>query len=397
MTHALARAALAGAALAALLTSPALAAGTPATVSVRVVGLTGTTLLPQTQVTTTTTPVDPDGTPADSCTGTSAMGALEDATHGNVAALYDGPVLGYEIDGIEGETFPAFADSPDAYWSFWLNGTFAQNGACGQELNPGDEVVFFAQCDNTGTDCTSATAPDHYLTETAPPASANVGAPVSVTVGSVGTGSGSSEPLPGSVTVSAGSQSVTPNGQGVATFTFPSPGVYAITASAPDSVPSDSRTVCAHYDGDGACGTTPFTGGGEVIPPPPPGGPPLVATSIARITGLHSGQSFRFAHAPRLLQGSVTVGAAGLREVELRLRRHYRGRCEFLSAITGGFRPAGCGARIWVNLGSGASWSFLLASQLPPGNYELDVVPIVSSGALGHPQTVDFVVHSRRR
>src|ERR1700691_2811242 len=73
-------------------------AGTPSTVTVRVVGLTGTTLLPQTQVTTSSTPIDPNGNPSDTCTGTSAAGALDDAIHGNWVVLYENSTLGYQID-----------------------------------------------------------------------------------------------------------------------------------------------------------------------------------------------------------------------------------------------------------------------------------------------------------
>src|ERR1700684_1322243 len=84
-----------------LLLASAATAGTPSTVTVRVVGLTGTTLLPQTQVTTTSTPIDPDGEPADLCSGTSAGGALYDAVQGNWVVKYEGAEFGYAINGIQ--------------------------------------------------------------------------------------------------------------------------------------------------------------------------------------------------------------------------------------------------------------------------------------------------------
>src|SRR5271156_2564073 len=78
-------------ALAALPT--AASAGTPATVSVRVEDF-GSTVVPKTTVTTTTADVFPDG--ADACSGTSAGGALWDATKGHWAGLYSQKYAAYE-------------------------------------------------------------------------------------------------------------------------------------------------------------------------------------------------------------------------------------------------------------------------------------------------------------
>ncbi|HXC45529.1 MAG TPA: hypothetical protein VNU24_02905, partial [Solirubrobacteraceae bacterium] len=61
-------------------------AGQPSTVTVRVVGLTGTTLLPQTSVTTSTAAIESEA--GESCSGTSAGGALYDAVHGNWVVKY---------------------------------------------------------------------------------------------------------------------------------------------------------------------------------------------------------------------------------------------------------------------------------------------------------------------
>ncbi len=298
-----------------LLVSPALA-GTPSTVTVRVVGLTGTTLLPQTQVTTTDTPIDPDGNPSDVCSGTSAGGALYDATQGNWVVKYDDG-LGYEIDGIQGLNFPSFSPTvtPDAYWSFWLNGAPATNGACDQELNQGDDVVFFAQCDEIGTDCpTSATAPEHFLTEVAPSSSSvQVGTPVAVTVGSLNTGTGTAESsLPSGVTVTAGSLSTIPNAQGMATLTFSSVGIYTIQAQAPNSVPSDPQTICVHNGNDGNCGTTLSSGSGSsTFPMPTKTSSQSSVADVAKIAGVKNGHVYSRHSAPRLLTGVVEVPSGG--------------------------------------------------------------------------------------
>jgi hypothetical protein len=365
-------------------------AGQPSTVTVRVVGLTGTTLLPQTSVTTTTTPIEPE--PPEQCSGTSAGGALYDAVHGNWVVKYESG-LGYGIDGIQGLNFPAFSSTspPDAYWSFWLNDAPATEGACGQELAPGDDVVFFAQCIELGTDCpTSKDAPQHFLTESAPASSsAQVGAPVTVTVGSLNTESGAQESLPSGVMVSAGSISATPNAQGVATLTFPSTGTYTIEATAPDSVPSDPHTVCVHNGNDGTCGTqlisyacadsaaasVPSCGGPLVVAPPP-----VAETAVAG--GVRPGHVYSRRHAPRVLSGVVKVpSSATLKQVRISLQRREGKHCLVFSGSKEAFVHAGCGETRFFSVGASESFSYLLPSALPPGRYVYDIEAINDSGS----------------
>jgi hypothetical protein len=373
--------------LASLLLASTAVAGTPSTVTVRVVGLTGTTLLPQTQVTTTTTPIDPDGNPSDICPGTSAGGALYDATQGNWVVKYDGGE-GYEIDGIQGLNFPSFSEKPDAYWSFWMNDTLELVGACGQELSPGDDVVFFAQCDAEGIDCpASKTAPEHFLTETEP-SSVQVGTPVAVTVGSLNTETGKAEPsIPAGVTVTAGSLSAAANAQGVATLTFPTVGTYTIDAAAPDSVPSDPHTVCVHNGNDGTCGTTvenpiacPATtsaceGPAKVHLPPPP--PP----EVARVSGVRNGHVYSSRGAPRILKGSVEIPAGDtLHEVRIALERTVHHRCFAFSGRRGAFVHASCRATRFFDVADTTSFSYLLPARLPAGHYVYDIEAVDDAG-----------------
>ncbi len=371
-----------------LLLASTATAGTPSTVTVRVVGLTGTTLLPQTQVTTTTTPIDPDGNPPDVCSGTSAGGALYDAIQGNWVVKYDGAELGYEIDGIQGLNFPPFSAKPDAYWSFWLNDAPASSGACGQELAEGADVVFFAQCDAEGIDCpSSATSPQHFLTEAAP-SSAQVGTPVSITVGSLNTETGMAEAsVPSGTTVTAGSLSGTPNAQGVAMLTFPSTGTYTIDAAAPDSVPSDPHTVCVHNGNDGTCGTTvehpiacPATASaceGPVkvhFPPPPP-------PEVARVGGVVNSHVYSRRGAPRILEGSVEVPLGDtLREVRVALERTVHHRCFAFSGRRGAFVRAGCHAMRFFDVADTTSFSYLLPARLPAGRYVYDIEAVDDAG-----------------
>jgi hypothetical protein len=385
-----------------LLLAAAATAGTPSTVTVRVVGLTGTTLLPQTQVTTTATPIDPDGNPSDTCPGTSAGGALYDATQGNWVVKYE-EKFGYQIDGIQGLNFPPFSQVPDAYWSFWMNDAPEEVGACGQELSQGDDVVFFAQCDAEGTDCpASKTAPEHFLTEAAP-TTAQVGVPVAVTVGSLSTETGKAEAsLPGGVTVSAGSLSATPDAQGVAMVTFPSVGTYTVSAVAPDSVPSDPHTVCVHNGNDGTCGTTiacesrptctSCAAASSCGSPLGPGTGPPPRPDVARAGGVVSGHVYSRRAAPRILGGSVEVPAGDtLHEVRIALSRTVHHRCFAFSGRRGAFVRAGCHTTRFFDVADTTSFSYLLPARLPAGRYVYDVEAVDD---VGHAtQLADGVSH----
>src|SRR5581483_7077566 len=90
-------------ALAAVALPARASAGEAATVTVRVEGFEGATLLAQTQVTTTTASVPVQG---GTCSGTSAGGALYDAVKGNWKAVEGG--TGVEILGIDGVDLPPF-------------------------------------------------------------------------------------------------------------------------------------------------------------------------------------------------------------------------------------------------------------------------------------------------
>lgn len=342
--------------------------------TVRVEGFNGATLLPRTQVTTSTEQIAVEG---GACSGTSAGGALYDATHGNWKVKNDG-AEGIEIDGIEGLNFPPFSARPDAYWSFWLNDEFAQQGACSQGVENGADIVFAAQCDALGPDCSSATAPDHLLTSSAPTGTVvQVGASVSVTIGSISTSTGLHETsLPANVTVSAGSLTASPDTQGVATLSFPTAGTYTLQAHAPDAIPSDPYTICVHNGNDGTCGTQAMTGSGgsqasatgasTLIPYKGP------YALVSHLTGLLDGHIYRHGRAPRVLAGSV-VGHTAIASVSLVLRREYRGRCWAYDGVSARFRRARCGAGSPFEVARSGQFSYLLPAALAPGRYVLDV------------------------
>jgi hypothetical protein len=358
------------AALFAVLAMPASAlAGEPATVTVRVEGFSGT-LLPQTQVTTSTTPVPVEG---GTCSGTSAGGALYDAVKGNWRAVKGS--FGVEILGIDGVDLPPFGEENYAYWSIWVNNSFASKGACEEELQTGADIVFAAQCFATGPYCPSdASAPEHFLTSSPPSASVvGINEAVTLKIGSLSTASGAAEAeLPAETTVGGDpSGAVTPQHDGTATLTFSAPGVYTVQAHAPGSVPSDPQTVCVHNGNDGLCGTS--APGGQVAgfhETAPYKGPfALVAHAGAPLDG----HVYSRRHSVRQLSGTI-VGHSAISAVRIELRRGFHGRCSTFDGARAKFVPARCGGGTPFQVASGPSWSYLLPAALPRGRYVLDVL-----------------------
>lgn len=376
--------ALVGACISLAVPSASLAAGEPATVKVRVEGPGGHTLLAQTEVTTTTVPVPVTG---GSCSGTSAGGALYDAVQGNWRARLEPE--GVEIDGIEGLNLRSFAEGTHAYWAFWLNNEFAPLGACAEEVKAGADIVFEMQCYAAGPECTeSATAPDHFLMATAPASrTLLVGESASMTVGSLSTQTGSSEPsLPAQTLVSAGSQSVAPGAGGIATLKFEAPGQYTIQASAPDSVPSDPYKICVHAPGDGGCGTTAVstTTPSSAAPgvqeqqqqPQRYSGPFALA---ARSDEPVEGRVYPAGHGPRILSGKI-LSHEPVTAVSLELRRSNRGQCSFYDGPRGRFVASRCGRGKSFAASKEASFSYLLPAALGPGRYVLDIAALDAGG-----------------
>jgi hypothetical protein len=359
-------------------TASAQGAAGPATVTVRVEGFNGVTLLPQTSVTTSTTPIPVEG---GSCSGTSAGGALYDATHGDWQVKNEAEGVG--IFGIEGVDLPPFGSSDYAYWALWVNNEFATSGACAEELGPNANVVFVGQCFALGPECpTSATAPEHFLTATPPTSSiAGVGEPVSLTIGSLNTENGASQALPEGVTVTGGPVPVVPNAQGVATLSFPSAGTYTLQARAADSVPSGPYTICVHNGNDGTCGT-------QASGAQPPASTALTSAAnagpyvvVAKATGVIEGHTYKRGDAPRVLQGTVDLHTA-LQDVKLRLTRTRGRKCSYYDGVTERFRAMRCGAvhGVYFSVGSKTSFSYLLPAALTPGRYVLDIEATDTAG-----------------
>jgi hypothetical protein len=352
---------------------PAALAGAPATVTVRVEGL-NETLLPATQVITTTTPVVKDGKPADSCPGTSALGALELATSGNWSGPWE--YGQYFINTINGETHLYEPGKRSYYWSFWVKDKYQMVGACEAQLEPGSSVLFFPECDE---ECPSGPTPTPLEIEA--PSIGSVGEPVDAIVKQY---NANAEPSPAAgAEIAWPGGSTTVNAQGAATMTFSAAGSYTLhvtgSASGPPAVRTET-TICAHNGNDGNCGTTKsVSGSGSSTSTSTPAGGvlPFVAYKgpfalVAHATGLIDGHVYSRRLAPRVLAGTIVAHNA-VTSVSAELRRSYRGRCAAYDGARGRFLAARCGSGSFFKVASGGTFSYLLPSALAPGRYVLDI------------------------
>ncbi len=359
--------------------APPALAGQPSTVTVRIQGLGGETLLEQTQVTTNATPIAVEG--GGICEGTSAGGAVYDATGGRWKAKNQSE--GIELQGLEGLDLPEFSSTEPSgiYWALWLEGKYAEHGICSQPIASGQHIVLFPQCYATGPLCPSATTPANFLTAIPAATTTNVGQQVPVTLGALNTETAAADSsLPEGDQLSDGAQTFAPGANGVAEVSFSAPGLYTLQAHAPDSVASDPFTICVHNGDDGTCGTPlPAHGGPEIISPPPPKQP----VDLASAGGAASGHTYSRRRTPRVLTGSVEVPSGGtLREVRLSLQRSRRGRCWAFNGARAAFVRIRCGTVRFFKVANTSSFSYLLPTRLPAGRYVYEVQAVSDAGVV---------------
>lgn len=228
-------AALAAAALAAQSQASAVPKGPTPNITVRVEGLTKTLLTP-TAVTLTSGSVTKDGKAADSCSGLSALGALQDATKGAWAGGWSKSYRQYFISAIEGQ---AYSSSASYYWSVWVNDKPAQLGACSLYPTAGSSILFFPDYDGKS----KSTVPANVLGISAP-AEVLVGKPFKVLVTSYANATGKPSPQ-AAASVSAAGAHATTTSSGQATLTVASAGIVELHASAPNAV-RDETAICVH-------------------------------------------------------------------------------------------------------------------------------------------------------
>ena len=116
--------------------STALAAGTRPAVSVQVKSLTKTLLRPRT-VHGEKGWITKGGTPHGKCSGNSAAGALDAATHGKWTGKYYASVPGIFVTSILG-----VKPTGSHFWSVFVNGKSSSTGICAIKLRAGERLLF---------------------------------------------------------------------------------------------------------------------------------------------------------------------------------------------------------------------------------------------------------------
>lgn len=207
-------------------------------VTVRVEGLTKT-LLPPTVVTLESGSVS-KGVAADSCSALSALGALQDATHGVWNGSWSSSYKDYFVTSILGDSYSSTADY---YWAFWLNDKPASLGSCGVDPARGSSVLFFPEYDGKSK---SIVAPS--VLGISAPASVLVGKPFTVVVTSYANANGKASPAVGAHVSAAGSTATAGSG-GKASLTLSKAGNVEIKVTAAHSL-RDETTVCIHKPGE---------------------------------------------------------------------------------------------------------------------------------------------------
>jgi hypothetical protein len=348
--------------IAAVAATPALAAPSP--VTVRVEGATDT-LIPRTALTTTTATVNKDGVAGHDCTGTSAAGALEQASGGQWTGTWSSPPLFYSVDAIKGESH---LFSSGQFWGFFINDALASTGICGAELQTGDSVLLAP---------ISASATSFGVLSVSVPATATLGQPLTVKVTRTKSdfaGPPTREPVAGA-TVSGGGASAITGADGSAQLVLGTRGPTSLRATDSGDIRSASEPVCVTDGSDGACGSTAASACATT------GDDGLCGTKDKRaprgkIASITEGQRFAKGKGPRSLSGTVAGDPSGIGEVRLRLTRNDHGRCQTFDGRSARMVALKrCGARHgkWFSAGDRERWSYLLPARLGPGRYVLDV------------------------
>jgi len=112
------------------------AAGTGPAVTVQIKSLTKTLLAPTTEHGETGS-ITKGGTPKGKCSGNSALGALDAATHGKWTGKYYASVGGIFVTSILGVK-PTGSD----FWGVYVNGKASSVGACSIKLHSGEKLLF---------------------------------------------------------------------------------------------------------------------------------------------------------------------------------------------------------------------------------------------------------------
>jgi hypothetical protein len=365
---------------------------TPGLVTVRIEGSSQTLLAPTT-VTTQAAAFHPanDPTASHTCPGTSAARALELATGGTWSGTYFSSFGDYEVDSILGELHPN-SPTDGGYWSFWVDNAPASVGVCQQQLNPGDQILFFPDCFGT-SGCPAGYVSPAVLALSAP-TTVQSGTAFTASVVSYPNAGGAGKALVGANVSGDGVNAATGAG-GVATMTLTAPGAYLLTATAANSVRTES-VICVHNGNDGNCGTPKAPGSTTPVAPTTPPNPGLVACAVGASTTavagcpplpapdrtapiarlqIPEGRHYGHGKGPRELNGTVSADPSGIKSIRLRLMRRNKGVCQVYSASRASLVAGRCSIADapWFTVGPPTPFSYLLKTRLPAGRYVLDV------------------------
>jgi hypothetical protein len=346
--------------------APAALAAGPASVTVRVEG-DADTLVARTALTTTSAPVNKDGVAGHDCTGTSAAGAIEQATGRGWSGTYSAG-LGYSVGSVKGESH-AFGSGE--FWGFFLNDQLASNGICGIELQAGDNVLL-APIAESGTSFGVLSLSG--LSTTVRP-----GQPFTVKVTRTTSdfnGAVTRAPVT-AATVSGAGVTVSTAADGTAQLTLAIRGPASLRATHAGDIRSASEPVCVTDGTDGACGS-PTSAASACATSGDDGncGTKDRRAPRGKLLSITEGQRFRKGKGPRKLSGVVSADPSGIAAVRLRLTRNDHGHCQTFDGRRAQMVALSrCGAKRgkWFSAGDREEWSYLLPARLGPGRYVLDL------------------------
>jgi hypothetical protein len=176
--------------------------------------------------------------------GPTPTAALDDAAHQN-GFIIDGDYGNFGIDDffldrIAGDTL----DPNSQFWSLWINFAASDLGGCQKRISQGQDVLW-GYADFSGP---HSAARALKLTG---PTSATTGVPMQVKVVDGSNGHPESGARVGGTTTGP---------TGVATLTFPNPGVFRLKAEHEETIRSNSLIVCADPPGAAPCTSSDHTG-----------------------------------------------------------------------------------------------------------------------------------------
>ncbi len=250
--------------------------------------------------------------------------------------------FGATFTSVAGEDV-AYDAATDRYLVEYENGKGADLGACADDVQPGDDVLFAV-----------ARFGDAVLKLTGP-ASAAPGQTVAVRVTDAATGAGvGGATIGGALTAGDGTATIGP---------FTTRGVHDLKAEKAGMVRSNRMRVCVSDGADGACGTSVLPSRDTTAP-------------TSTILGIRDGQRFSRRRAPRELRGTASADPSGLWAVKIRLTRRHRGTCWYFSGSKERLLERTCGKQYAFKVGESTDWSYLLPARLPRGRYTLDAYAV---------------------